>query len=103
MHLITHYSKHIDNAPESTMTKDLAIINVPLAKRGNIDAQIDAYKAAMAKAETIEADRFGVKHLNKGGMIRVFANLTQAQKAAERTGGEAYQSVHSRRFLVRFA
>lgn len=83
--------------------QDTAIINVPLAKRGNIDAQINAYKAKMEKAETIQPDRSGVKHLHKGGMIRVYANRTQAEKAAARTGGEAYQSVLSARFLVRFA
>lgn len=85
------------------MTNDNAIINLPLAKRGNIDAQIDAYKAALAKAETIEPLRNGVKHLFKGGYVRVFANRTQAENAAARTGGEAYQSPLSNRFLVRFA
>lgn len=84
-------------------TTDNAIVNLPLAKRGDIDKQIDAYKAALAKAETIEPDRYGVKHLRKGGMTRVFANCTQAENAAARTGGEAYQSPLSNRFLVRFA
>lgn len=85
--------------------QDTAVVNVPLAKRGNIDAQIDAHKKVQAKAknaETIEADRSGVFHLCKGGFARVFANRTQAEKAAERTGGEAYQSRLSGRFLVRF-
>lgn len=85
------------------MNQDPAIVNLPLAKRGNIDAQIDAYKARCAKEETTAPNRFGVLHLHKGGMICVFANMTQAQKAADRTGGEAYQSAQSRRFLVRFA
>jgi hypothetical protein len=83
------------------MPLDHGILNLPLAKRGNIDAQIDAYKAKLAKEETKVSLR-GVEHLAKGGSIRVFANRTQAQKSAERTGGEAYQSVQSRRFLVRF-
>jgi hypothetical protein len=85
---------------------DLAIINLPLAKRGNIDAQIDAYKREQAKLdrqESIKADRFGVKHLYKGEFARVFANRAQAENAASRTGGEAYQSRQSGRFLVRFA
>lgn len=85
--------------------KDTAVVNVPLAKRGNIDTQIDAFKKAQAKtknSETIEADRSGVLHLCKGGFPRVFANRTQAEKAAERTGGQAYQSRLSSRFLVRF-
>lgn len=82
-------------------TLDHGILNLPLAKRGDIDAQIDAYKARLAKEEGRTSFR-GVLHLTKGGMVRVFANLTQATKAAERTGGEAYQSVQSRRFLVRF-
>lgn len=85
---------------------DNAIVNVPLAKRGNIDAQIDAYKreqAKLAKEENIQPMRDGVPHLFKGNMPRVFANRTQAEKAAARTGGEAYQSRLSSRFLVRFA
>lgn len=84
---------------------DNAIVNLPLVKRGNIDAQIDAYKreqAKLAKHEHIKAGRFGVLHLYKGEFARVFANLAQAQKAAERTGGEAYKSNASGRFLVRF-
>jgi hypothetical protein len=88
------------------MNVDHGILNVPLAKRGNIDAQIDAYKreqAKLAKEENIKADRSGVPHLHKGGMIRVFANRTQAERAASRTGGEAYQSSASNRFMVRFA
>lgn len=84
------------------MTNDSAIVNLPLAKRGNIDAQIDAYKARTAKAETKEANRDGVIHLCKGGMARVFANRSQAEAAATRTGREAYQSRLSNRFMVRF-
>lgn len=90
-------------ATENAMTTDNAIVNLPLAKRGNIDAQIDVYKSKLTKEEVIQANRFGVKHLYKGGFPRVFANRTQAEKAAERTGGEAYQSTLSNRFLVRFA
>lgn len=37
---------------------DPAIVNVPLAKRGNIDAQIDAWKAKQ-RAETAAATRSG--------------------------------------------
>lgn len=61
-----------------------------------------ATETKLAKGETIEALRTGVKHLFKNGSPRVFANMTQAEKAADRTGGQAYQSVLSRRFLVRF-
>lgn len=85
---------------------DTAVVNVPLAKRGSIDAQIDSLKKAQAKtngAETIQADRRGVLHLCKGGIPRTFANRAQADKAAERTGGEAYQCPLSRLFHVRFA
>lgn len=81
------------------MNQDNAIVNVLLSKRGDIDA----YKVALAKAETIERTRSGVKHLFKGGMLRVFANRSQAETAAARTGGEAYQSTQSNRFLVRYA
>lgn len=85
---------------------DHGILNLPLAKRGDIDAQIDAYKreqAKLAKEENIKANRFGVLHLFKGNMPRVFANRKQAEAAAQRTGGEAYQSPMSNRFMVRFA
>lgn len=84
---------------------DHGILNIPLAKRGNIDAQLDAFKAEqrkLAKQETIAPTRMGVAHLHKGGFIRVFANRTQAESAAARTGGEAYQSIQSSRFMVRF-
>lgn len=84
---------------------DHGTLNLPLSKRGNIDAQIEAYKREqkmLANQESIKLDRFGVLHLHKGDVIRVFANRTQAQKAAERTGGEAYQSVATNRFLVKF-
>jgi hypothetical protein len=85
---------------------DHGVLNVPLAKRGNIDAQIDTYKleqAKLDKQENIKANRFGILHLFKGNMPRVFANRTQAEKAAQRTGGEVYQSPLSNRFMVRFA
>lgn len=86
---------------------DNAIVNIPLAKRGNIDSQIDAYKreqAKLAKQESIQPMRTagGVRHLFKGDVPRVFANRTQALSAASRTGGEAYQSLISAKFLVRF-
>lgn len=84
---------------------DHGILNVPLAKRGNIDAQIDAYKAdlaKLAKEETIRPLRNGMAHLCKGDLPRVFSSASQAEKAAQRTGGEAYQSTQSNRFLVRF-
>ena len=87
------------------MTTDNAIVNLPLAMRGDTDAQLDKYKktqAALAKQESVKADRFGVRHLFKGEFVRVFANRTQAENAAARTGGEVYQSRLSTRFLVRF-
>lgn len=82
-------------------TTDNAIINLPLSKRGNIDVQIDAYKKYKENSETKEF-LGNILHLCKGGMIRSFANRTQAENAALRTGGEAYQSPRSRKFLVRF-
>jgi len=38
-------------------------------------------------------------HLTKDGYVRVYANRTQAENAAERVGGVAYQGL-SMRFLV---
>jgi hypothetical protein len=61
----------------------------------------DATKGTLP-GETVEKTRAGVLHLFKNGMPRVFANWKQANEAAERTGGEAYQSPQSRRFLVRY-
>ena len=101
----SHRVTHTTLEEEMSLALDHGVLNVPLAKRGNIDAQIDAYKleqAKLAKEENIKADRFGVLHLHKGNIIRVFANRTQAEKAAASTGGEAYQSRLSRCFLVRF-
>lgn len=89
----------------ATHITDNAVVNLPLAKRGDIDAQLDAYKreqAKLAQQESIQATRAGVLHLFKGALPRVFANRTQAEKAAERTGGQAYQSIQSGRFMVRF-
>jgi hypothetical protein len=86
------------------MALDHGTLNVSLAKRGGINAQLDAHKkelAKLAKQETIESLR-GILHLCKAGLPRVFANRAQAESAATRTGGEAYQSVKSARFLVRF-
>lgn len=54
------------------MALDHGTLNIPLSKRGNIDAQIDAYKADQAKAdrrdrmtrnEKIAADRIEAKAL----------------------------------------
>lgn len=53
-------------------TLDHGILNIPLSKRGNIDNQIDAYKAEQAKearvanrtrAEKLAADRIEAKAL----------------------------------------
>lgn len=81
---------------------DNAIVNISLAQRGNIDKQIDAYKAKLAKEETKQALRNGRVVLFKGGIPRVFANRTTAEKSAARTGGTAYQDFQSSRFMVRF-
>jgi hypothetical protein len=54
------------------MALDHGVLNIPLSKRGNIDNQIDAYKADMAKAdraasrtraEKMAADRIEAKAL----------------------------------------
>ena len=37
------------------MALDHGVLNVPLGKRGNIDAQIDAHKAQQAKAAKASA------------------------------------------------
>ena len=52
--------------------------------------------------ESIQEDQHGAKHLAKDGYIRIYANRTQAQQAAARTGGEAFQDYLSQRFVVRF-
>lgn len=40
------YSYHYD----MNNTNDMAVVNIPLSRRGNIDAQIDRYKAEQARA-----------------------------------------------------
>lgn len=87
------------------MHADTAIINVTLAKRGNIDAQLDAANKEAkraANARSIQRNRAGVLHLFKGKFPQVFANRTQAENAAAKFGGIAYQSRLSACFLVRF-
>lgn len=37
------------------MTTDLAIINIPLSRRGDINAELDRFKAAQRKAEARQA------------------------------------------------
>lgn len=56
----------------------------------------------LQKDESIRV-RNGQPHLCKNGTTRVFANMTQAENAASRVGGEAYQSRLSMRFLVRLS
>jgi hypothetical protein len=88
------------------VTNDPAIVNVPLSKRGDIDRQIDAYKREISRLKRLESvapDRSGVLHLCRGGIPLTYSNRTQAQRAADRTGGEMYQSSLSRLFHVRFA
>ncbi len=54
----------------------------------------------LKKGESIQPHgRLGL-HLFKDGYVRVFSNRTQAEAAAQRSGGIAYQSVLSNRFLV---
>lgn len=86
------------------MAHDLAAINIPHnRRRGNLDAEIDRNLAAQrraARAETVESIN-GVPHLTRGGMIRTWANRTQAERAANRVGGTAYQDQRSKVFHVR--
>jgi hypothetical protein len=51
---------------ETPMSLDHGTLNVPLAKRGNIDAQIDAYKRDQARAARNKAkDRAAELQLNR--------------------------------------
>ena len=58
---------------------DHGYLNVPLAKRGNIDAQIDAYKAEQAREQKIayRAGRAQVKEAR--AMVRAMTDIRLAQ------------------------
>ncbi|CAM3739843.1 hypothetical protein ACXYTP_19200 [Tsukamurella ocularis] len=84
------------------MSRDLAAINVPASRRG-VDAEIDRHLAADRRAARTEGVVVvdGVPHLARGGRLQVWANRTQAERAADRVGGVAYQDPRSRTFHVR--
>ena len=63
-----------------TRTLDHGILNVPLAKRGDIDAQIDRYKADQARA-TKAADKERAARLKAD---RITAKAMVADASAER-------------------
>nr|DAF94048.1 MAG TPA: hypothetical protein [Myoviridae sp. ctu2j3]DAF94277.1 MAG TPA: hypothetical protein [Myoviridae sp. ctu2j3] len=44
----------------------------------------------------------GKPHLCVGGYLAVFPTMAKAEKAAQRTGGQAYRSRATRAYLVRF-
>ena len=69
-----------------TRTLDHGILNVPLAKRGNIDAQIDRYKrdearnaksAAKAHAAKMKSDRAAAKALLAEAPVERIASLAE--------------------------
>lgn len=65
------------------MTLDHGLLNVPLHKRGNIDAQIDRYKAGLAATE--KADRKAretARRLAKPQAVALFEAATQERLAA---------------------
>lgn len=59
-------------------------------------------RAQLKRLESIARDRDGVPHLCRAGLPLAYTTRPQAKRAADRTGGEAYQSERSRLFHVRF-
>jgi hypothetical protein len=60
-------------------------------------------RAQLKRLESIARAWDGVPHLCRAGLPLAYPTRTLAQRAADRTGGEAYQSDRSRLFHVRFA
>lgn len=65
-------------------TQDLAIVNIPLSRRGNIDAQIDRYKADQRRAEAqkrktaaaqFKADKEAAKALWNSEYVKALAKI----------------------------
>lgn len=56
-------------------TKDQAVVNVPLSKRGDIDAQIDRYKAEQERAERAA---YAAHRANKAPLIAEARRLFDA-------------------------
>lgn len=85
------------------MSRDLAAINIPHRRRGNLDAEIDRNLASQRRAARADGivDLDGIPHLARGGRVRTWANRTLAERAAEAFGGTAYKSPYSGVFLVR--
>ncbi|NHZ94619.1 hypothetical protein [Massilia sp. CCM 8734] len=73
------------------MSLDHGILNVPLAKRGDIDAQLDAYKATAAKAAAAERKSVAKAHRTakaaaKVALAELLANTDLIAAKAERIG-----------------
>ena len=71
---------------------DNAIVNIPLAKRGNIDAQLDAYKVRLAALATIARkaaaqSKREAKAAAKVALAELLANPELIAAKAARIGG----------------
>ena len=73
------------------MSLDHGILNVPLAKRGNIDAQIDRYKADQAKQ---------AKHDRKERAIQMKAERAHAKRLVSELSDEFIQRLASKSGLT---
>lgn len=73
------------------MSLDHGMLNVPLAKRGNIDAQIDTHKAAQKSAAVAQrraaaAANRDMKALAKSALLAIFAAPGLIEQKAAKLG-----------------
>jgi hypothetical protein len=70
---------------------DHGILNMPLSKRGNIDAQIDAHKASQARTEAAQRKEVAAafkadKALAKTALVEILATPKLIEAKAESLG-----------------
>lgn len=73
------------------MSLDHGILNLPLSKRGNIDAQIDAHKASQARSEAAKRKEIAAafkadKALAKAALAQILAMPKLIEAKAESFG-----------------
>lgn len=59
-------------------------------------------RTGLYDGESIYLLQDGVSYLFRNDSLRVFRNMATARRVAERTGGEAYRSTFTRRYMVRY-
>lgn len=75
---------------------DHGVLNIPLAKRGNIDAQIDRYKAAQVSAGRVAAKSASAqRHTDKARALELFAEVGEViiAKHGQKLGAKALRDM----------